>query len=210
MSIPDIMQSECEKCGGYNYEDICPDCVEKDTTKKMSIEIVSYSDDVKRIMNKYFNCLSDFALKKREVKTFIAHTGDILISRQKFRKIRNEYTEELKEVTKNMYESNFAQMKLPCGCLIECECKKNIPEEFDKGFHIIRCKCGHWVNTKVKCPSCNTTASFEHYSGKDWAWYFYKMLGYRITDGEEDELALKLTMDKLFKDFKVEIDGINK
>jgi len=26
---------------------------------------------------------------------------------------------------------------------------------------IITCKCGHWYNTKVKCPTCNTVASEE-------------------------------------------------
>jgi hypothetical protein len=36
-------------------------------------------------------------------------------------------------------------------------------------------------------------------TGKQWAWYFYKELGYRIVEDGETELALKKAMNKIFE-----------
>ena len=44
-------------------------------------------------------------------------------------------------------------------------------------------------------------------TGKEWAWFFYQELGYRICDNEEDERSLKKVMDKLLEDAQKEIDN---
>lgn len=40
---------------------------------------------------------------------------------------------------------------------------------------------------------------FKKRTGKEWAWYFYKELGYRIVEDGETELALKRAMNKIFE-----------
>ena len=43
-------------------------------------------------------------------------------------------------------------------------------------------------------------------TGKEWAWYFYQELGYMITDGEEQETALKEAMLEVLSVAQQEID----
>jgi hypothetical protein len=39
---------------------------------------------------------------------------------------------------------------------------------------------------------------FKQRTGKQWAWFFYQELGYRITDSDEDAEMLKKVMDNIF------------
>ena len=39
---------------------------------------------------------------------------------------------------------------------------------------------------------------FKQKTGKQWAWFFYQELGYRITDSDEDAEMLKKVMDNIF------------
>jgi hypothetical protein len=74
--------------------------------------------------------------------------------------------------------------------------------EYDSQLHVPRfsiCMSAEDYDRMVHVPR-KQLESFKVMTGKDWAWYFYRELGYRLTDSREDEKALKKTMDGLLKE----------
>jgi len=56
---------------------------------------------------------------------------------------------------------------------------------------------------------CAGETALRSRTGKDWAWFFYNKLGYRITDNDEDAENLKKVMDDLFAEGSDEKDSVS-
>lgn len=61
--------------------------------------------------------------------------------------------------------------------------------------------------TQELCTFFDKEPALRKCSGKDWAWWFYNELGYRITDSDEDEEILKKTMDGLLDRLSLSVAG---
>ena len=56
---------------------------------------------------------------------------------------------------------------------------------------MISCKCGHWYNTSVKCPECDTLASKKWTVKKSRIEYIQEMIDTRVRERRRLELEIR-------------------